>query len=49
MRGCAAHAARRFDEYFELLVHDPEHQEATIVLCNKSQLGADEEIGRVTV
>lgn len=41
--------ARRWQEDFEMLVHDPEHQELTAVLYNHSTFGADEEIGRVTV
>ena len=39
----------RWNEEFELLVHDPEHETLTCVLMNKSNVGADEEIGRVEV
>ncbi|EIE19981.1 hypothetical protein COCSUDRAFT_44371 [Coccomyxa subellipsoidea C-169] len=39
----------RWCEEFEMLVHDPEHQELTAVLYNHSSFGADEEIGRVTI
>ena len=39
----------RWDEDFELLVPDPEHEKLTCVLMNKSTFGADEEIGRIEV
>ena len=39
----------RWDEDFELLVPDPEHEKLTCVLMNKSSFGADEEIGRIEV
>ena len=39
----------RWDENFELLLHDPEHEMLKCVLMNKSSFGADEEIGRVEV
>ncbi|BDA51337.1 Synaptotagmin-2 [Coccomyxa sp. Obi] len=39
----------RWEQDFEMLVHDPEHQELTAVMYNHSNFGADEEIGRVTV
>ena len=39
----------RWNEDFELLVHDPEHEKLTCVLMNKSNFGADEEIGRIEV
>ncbi|CAL5226034.1 g8845 [Coccomyxa viridis] len=39
----------RWNEEFELLVHDPEHETITCVLMNRSNVGADEEIGRVEV
>ena len=39
----------RWNEEFELLARDPEHKTMTCVLMNKSNVGADEEIGRVEV
>ena len=39
----------RWNENFELLLHDPEHEMLKCVLMNKSSFGADEEIGRVEV
>ena len=39
----------RWNEEFELLVHDPEHEMMTCVLMNKSNFGADEEIGQAEV
>jgi len=39
----------RWNEDFELLLHDPEHEMLKCVLMNKSSFGADEEIGRVEV
>ena len=41
--------ACRWDEDFELLVHDPEHQSLNVVIMNKSSFGPDEEVGRVSV
>lgn len=46
---CASGWLNRWNEEFELLVHDPEHETMTCVLMNKSNVGADEEIGRVEV
>ena len=44
-----AAAARRWDEDFELLVHDPEHQSVNVVIMNRSTFGPDEVVGRVSV
>lgn len=49
MGGCSVKHIRRWDDDFELLVSDPEHDKLTCVLMNKSSFGADEEIGRVEV
>ncbi len=46
---CASGWLHRWNEEFELLVHDPEHETVTCVLMNRSNVGADEEIGRVEV
>ena len=40
---------RRWDEEFELLVHEPEHQQLTAVLLEHHALDQDDEVGRVSI
>lgn len=39
----------RWDEDFELLVHEPEHQQLSLVLYEHHALDKDDEVGRVSV
>ena len=39
----------RFDEDFELLVHEPDYQAVTFVLFDANTISKDEEIGRMTL
>lgn len=41
--------ACRWDQEFELLVHEPEHQSLTLVLYEHHALDKDDEVGRVSV
>jgi hypothetical protein len=39
----------RWEENFELLVHDPDHQKLTCILKERDIVGSDEEVGRMQV
>lgn len=39
----------RWDQDFELLVHEPEHQQLTAVLLEHHALDKDDEVGRVSI
>lgn len=39
----------RWDQDFELLVHEPEHQQLTAVLLEHHALDKDDEVGRVSM
>ncbi len=39
----------RWDQDFELLVHEPEHQQLTLVLLEHHALDKDDEVGRVSI
>ena len=41
--------ACRWNQEFELLVHEPEHQSLTLVLYEHHALDKDDEVGRVSV
>lgn len=40
---------RRWNQDFELLVHEPEHQQLTAVLLEHHALDQDDEVGRVSI
>ena len=44
-----AYCDHRWNQDFELLVHEPEHQQLTAVLLEHHALDQDDEVGRVSI